>query len=250
MARYSLSISMVSLSWRASSCVRAVRRSGEAHRQGSGDCSGSWRGRHGRGHCAGKLIASLLSKGGFEKGGSDGYLIGRSDRIHCDGRRYRFAFSIPTYGCGDLADTPNQYGAALHYNALLSRGVGSANLAVARDHAGAVVELAFPLTSRSASYRAAPSPHMAAIRRTAMPTQNQWSKRGSHGSGKPPMASFSVTNRSTKLSSSALRMRTLLCRANGRKEPSLSNKKEQTCESPWPRLMEQRLGSLTFKPAI
>jgi dienelactone hydrolase len=79
----------------------------------------------------------------------------------------RFAFSIPTYGCGDLADTPNQYGAALHDNALY-REVWDPLLWLPRAKMPALWfswpdDVHFPLTSQSASYRAAPGPHMVAI---------------------------------------------------------------------------------------
>lgn len=79
----------------------------------------------------------------------------------------RFAFVIPTYGCGDLADTPNQYGAALHDNTLY-RVVW--NPLVWLPHATMPAlwfswpdDVHFPLTSQRASYNAAPGPHMVAI---------------------------------------------------------------------------------------
>jgi dienelactone hydrolase len=79
----------------------------------------------------------------------------------------RFAFSIPTYGCGDLADTPNQYGAALHGNALY-REVWDPLVWLPHASMPALWfswpdDVHFPMTSQKASYDAAPGPHMVAI---------------------------------------------------------------------------------------
>ena len=71
----------------------------------------------------------------------------------------RFAFAIPTYGCGWLADAENQWGKALHDNALYRevwdpvRWLPNARMPVL--WLTWLHDVHFPLTSQSASYRAA-----------------------------------------------------------------------------------------------
>ncbi len=79
----------------------------------------------------------------------------------------RFAFSIPTYGCGALAHEPNIWGDALHDNALY-REVWDPVLWLPKAHMPAfwftdLTDVHFPLTSQSASYRAAPGERMVAV---------------------------------------------------------------------------------------
>jgi hypothetical protein len=183
MARYTLLFRCSPLSWQANSCVRVVRRSREAHRQGSGDCFSSWRGRHSHNGAepladqwmyhavADTVLANSLLRSFPEvdakKVGLMGISWGGVVASTAMGVDTRFAFSIPTCGCGDLADTPNQYGAALHDNALY-RDVWDPLVWLPHATMPALWlswpdDVHFPLTSQSASYRAAPGPHMAAI---------------------------------------------------------------------------------------
>lgn len=81
----------------------------------------------------------------------------------------RFAFAVPTYGCGSLADAENQYGLALHDNALY-REVWDPLLWLPNARMPVfwftdLHDTHFPLTSQSASYRAAPGPRMVAVLR-------------------------------------------------------------------------------------
>jgi len=79
----------------------------------------------------------------------------------------RFAFAIPTYGCGNLADAANQYGRALGNNELY-RQVWDP---MVRMHRVRVPTLwfswpgdkHFPLDKQAACYRAAPGPHLVAL---------------------------------------------------------------------------------------
>jgi dienelactone hydrolase len=72
----------------------------------------------------------------------------------------RFAFAIPTYGCGHLEDAPNQYGTALSENATYHRvwdpmlRLGLAKMPVLWFSWPG--DLHFPLDCQAASYRAAP----------------------------------------------------------------------------------------------
>lgn len=79
----------------------------------------------------------------------------------------RFAFAIPTYGCGGLADSENQYGRALGSN-ILYREVWDP-LVRMRDVRMPVMwlswteDLAFPLDAQRRCYAAAPGPHVVAL---------------------------------------------------------------------------------------
>lgn len=79
----------------------------------------------------------------------------------------RFAFGIPTYGCGDMADVDNQYGKALHDSALYRQVwdpvVWLPNARMPVLWFTWLHDVHFPLTSLSASYRAAPGPRMVAV---------------------------------------------------------------------------------------
>ena len=79
----------------------------------------------------------------------------------------RFAFAIPTYGCGAMADADNQYGRALKENALYRNVWDPVNYLP-----GAKMPVLwftwlkdphFPLTSQSACYRVAAGPCMVAV---------------------------------------------------------------------------------------
>lgn len=79
----------------------------------------------------------------------------------------RFAFAIPTYGCGALADAENQYGRALGNNDLY-RKVWDPVLYLPNARVPALWftwlhDVHFPLTAQSASYRAAPGPRTIAV---------------------------------------------------------------------------------------
>ena len=71
----------------------------------------------------------------------------------------RFAFAIPTYGCGAMAQAENQWGAALHDNAIYRevwdpvRWLPNARMPVL--WLTWLHDVHFPLTSQRASYRAA-----------------------------------------------------------------------------------------------
>lgn len=79
----------------------------------------------------------------------------------------RFAFAIPTYGCGDLATAPNQYGKSLADNHLYRQAwdpklrLGRASMPslwlswTGDDH--------FPLDRQAACYRSVKGPHMVAL---------------------------------------------------------------------------------------
>jgi dienelactone hydrolase len=79
----------------------------------------------------------------------------------------RFAFAIPTYGCGAMGDVENQWGRALGENRVYRAAwdplhwLPSARMPILwltwlRDEH-------FPLTAQSASYRSAPGPRMVAV---------------------------------------------------------------------------------------
>lgn len=79
----------------------------------------------------------------------------------------RFAFAIPTYGCGRLADAPNQYGRALGNNELYRRVWDPM---VRMDRATLPVlwlswpnDKHFPMDCLAASYQAAPGPRMVSL---------------------------------------------------------------------------------------
>ena len=79
----------------------------------------------------------------------------------------RFAFAIPTYGCGHLFDAANQWGAALGDN-LVYREVWDPMVRMARVKTPTLwlswpQDNHFPLDCQAACYRAAPGPHMVAL---------------------------------------------------------------------------------------
>ena len=79
----------------------------------------------------------------------------------------RFAFAIPTYGCGHLFDADNQYGRALGSNALYCE-VWDPMVRMARAKMPVMwfswpEDAHFPLDCQAACYRAAPGPHMLAL---------------------------------------------------------------------------------------
>ncbi len=79
----------------------------------------------------------------------------------------RFAFAIPTYGCGHLFDADNQYGRALGSNTLY-REVWDPMVRMARAQMPVLwfswpEDSHFPLDCQAACYRAAPGPHMVAL---------------------------------------------------------------------------------------
>ncbi|RME93457.1 MAG: dipeptidyl aminopeptidase, partial [Verrucomicrobia bacterium] len=79
----------------------------------------------------------------------------------------RFAFAIPTYGCGHLADAANQYGHALGNNRLY-REVWDPMVRMHRVTTPTLWfswpgDQHFPLDAQAACYRAAPGPHMVAL---------------------------------------------------------------------------------------
>jgi dienelactone hydrolase len=79
----------------------------------------------------------------------------------------RFAFAIPTYGCGAMAEADNQWGRALHDNTLY-REVWDPVRWLPRARMPVLWftwlhDVHFPLTSQSASYRAAPGARMVAV---------------------------------------------------------------------------------------
>jgi dienelactone hydrolase len=79
----------------------------------------------------------------------------------------RFAFAIPTYGCGALADAENQYGKALGDNALYREVwdpvVWLPNARMPVLWFTWLHDVHFPLTSLRASYRAASGPRLVAV---------------------------------------------------------------------------------------
>lgn len=79
----------------------------------------------------------------------------------------RFAFAIPIYGCGHLADAGNQYGRALGTNTLY-REVWDPMVRLPRVRFPVLWlswpgDQHFPLDCQAASYRAAPGPRMVAL---------------------------------------------------------------------------------------
>jgi dienelactone hydrolase len=79
----------------------------------------------------------------------------------------RFAFAIPTYGCGDLSMAGNQYGRSLGGN-LLYQQVWDPILRLDRAKLPVLwfswpEDKHFPLDHQAASYRRAPGPHMVAL---------------------------------------------------------------------------------------
>ena len=97
----------------------------------------------------------------------------------------RFAFAIPTYGCGDLAEAANQYGKALGSNQVY-RQVWDPMVRMARVKTPTLWlswpgDKHFPLDHQAACYRAAPGPRMVAL----IPGM----KHG-HGAGWKPMDSY------------------------------------------------------------
>jgi len=79
----------------------------------------------------------------------------------------RFAFAVPTYGCGHLFDADNQWGRALGDNAAY-RQVWDPMVRMARVKMPVLwlswpEDVHFPLDCQAACYRAAPGPHMVAL---------------------------------------------------------------------------------------
>jgi dienelactone hydrolase len=79
----------------------------------------------------------------------------------------RFAFAIPTYGCGHLSGADNQYGRALGANALY-REVWDPMVRMERVKMPVLwfswpQDQHFPLDCQAACYRAAPGPHMVSL---------------------------------------------------------------------------------------
>ena len=79
----------------------------------------------------------------------------------------RFAFAIPTYGCGHLFDSANHWGEALGSNRLY-REVWDPMVRMDRVQTPVLWlswpgEAAFPLDSQAASYRSAPGPRMVSL---------------------------------------------------------------------------------------
>ncbi|MBM4092019.1 MAG: dipeptidyl aminopeptidase [Planctomycetes bacterium] len=79
----------------------------------------------------------------------------------------RFAFAVPTYGCGHLFDSDNQYGRALGDNRLY-REAWDPMVRMARVHMPVLwltwpEESHFPLDCQAACYRAAPGTRMVSI---------------------------------------------------------------------------------------
>jgi arylsulfatase A-like enzyme/dienelactone hydrolase len=79
----------------------------------------------------------------------------------------RFAFAIPTYGCGHLYDSDNQYGRALGQNSLY-REVWDPMVRMQRAKMPTLwfswpEETHFPLDSHAANYSAALGPHMVSL---------------------------------------------------------------------------------------
>lgn len=79
----------------------------------------------------------------------------------------RFAFAIPTYGCGHQFDAANQWGKALGGNQLY-REVWDPMVRMERVTMPGLWlswpgEMAFPLASQAASYRASPGPRMVSL---------------------------------------------------------------------------------------
>ncbi len=79
----------------------------------------------------------------------------------------RFAFAIPTYGCGDLADVENQYGRALGKNALYREVwdpmVRMKNVKLPTLWLSWTGDQHFPLDALSNCYRAVQGPRMVAL---------------------------------------------------------------------------------------
>lgn len=97
----------------------------------------------------------------------------------------RFAFAIPTYGCGNLAEAANQYGRALGNNQLY-RTVWDPMVRMRRVKVPALwfswpEDQHFPLDKQAACYRAAPGPHLV----TLIPGM-----RHGHGAGWRPPESY------------------------------------------------------------
>ena len=97
----------------------------------------------------------------------------------------RFAFAIPTYGCGHLADVDNQWGRALGTNATYRR-VWDPLLRMERAQMPALWlswsgDSHFPLDAQAACYRAAPG-----LRMISLP----WKMGHSHPAGWKPSDSY------------------------------------------------------------
>ncbi len=79
----------------------------------------------------------------------------------------RFAFAIPTYGCGHLFDAANQYGRALGNNELYRHVwdplVRLNNATIPVLWFSWPQDQHFPLDSQAACYRVAPGPHMVSL---------------------------------------------------------------------------------------
>ncbi|NOU36813.1 MAG: prolyl oligopeptidase family serine peptidase [Kiritimatiellaceae bacterium] len=79
----------------------------------------------------------------------------------------RFAFAIPTYGCGHLFDSDNQYGRALGNNHLYKQ-VWDPMVRMSRAKMPALwlswpTDKHFPLDCQAATYQAASGPHMVSL---------------------------------------------------------------------------------------
>lgn len=79
----------------------------------------------------------------------------------------RFAFAVPVYGCGHLADADNQWGRALGANALY-REVWDPMVRIRRAKLPVLWlswpgDLHFPLDCQAETYRAAPGPRMVSL---------------------------------------------------------------------------------------
>ena len=80
---------------------------------------------------------------------------------------HRFAFAIPTYGCGNLAEASNQYGKALEKNDLYKQ-VWDPMVRIKRVKTPTLWlswpgDLHFPLDKHAANYRAMPGPYMVSL---------------------------------------------------------------------------------------
>jgi hypothetical protein len=105
----------------------------------------------------------------------------------------RFAFAIPTYGCGDLTDVPNQYGRALGENKLYHQVwdpmVRMASAKMPTLWLSWTGDVHFPLDSLSRCYRTVTGPHMVAI----LPNM-----RHSHQAGWNPPDSYAFAESVTR----------------------------------------------------
>ncbi len=79
----------------------------------------------------------------------------------------RFAFAIPTYGCGDLAEAENQYGRALgnnqRYRQVWDPMVRMQRVKVPTLWFSWPQDQHFPVDKQAACYRAAPGPHLVTL---------------------------------------------------------------------------------------